>query len=87
MKKTVLFLISLFLLLGLCACGSLSASEKPVSGRYYLALLPDKKGKNTVEDVLDTTLRLKVGGGLVRTVKGEEEEGSWEADGYRNLPS
>ena len=83
MKKTVLLLISLFLLLGLCACGSLSASEKPVSGRYYLALLPDKKGKNTVEDVLDTTLRLKVGGGLVRTVKGEEEEGSWEADGRR----
>ena len=83
MKKTALLLICLLLLLGLTACGLLSSSEKPVSGKYYLTLLPDKKGKNTVEDVLNTTLRLKVGGGLVKTVNGEEEEGSWEENGRR----
>ena len=73
-----MILICTFLLLGLSACGSLSASEKPVSGRYYLTILPDKKGKNTVERVEDVMLRLKAGGGLVREEKGNEQEGRWE---------
>ncbi|MBO4873596.1 MAG: hypothetical protein J5496_09345 [Lachnospiraceae bacterium] len=81
MKTRILLLFGILLLLGLCACGSFSASEKPVSGKYYLTLLPDKKGKNTVENVQDVTLRLKVGGGLVKTVRGDEKEGSWKSDG------
>ena len=79
MKKCILILMILCLLPGLSACGRDSSYEKPVSGKYYLALLPDKKGKNTVENVLDVTLRLKVGGALVHTAFGQEESGTWEA--------
>ena len=83
MKKRLIgiFLIGIIGLVGLCACGLSLPSEKPVTGRYYLAVLPDKHGKNTVERVEDVTLRIKAGGVLIRTEKGEEQEGSWELSG------
>ena len=83
MKRICSILICLLLIPGLCGCGLFSMSEKPVTGKYYLAVRPDRKGKNTVLRVEDETIRLKVNGTVVLTAGGQEKEGRWEVERKR----
>ena len=87
MKQKRLFILLLFMICLLSGCGLFSLSSDSVSGKYYLAVRPDprpyKNEQNTVKDITDETLRLQVGGRLIRTVLGEETEGSWEIERKR----
>ena len=80
MKRFSAICLILMLILQLGGCGQLPAAENTLTGKYYLAIRPDKKGKNTVASVEEETLRIKVNGEVVWLTPDGEREGSWEAE-------